>query len=246
MKDERGKMVTEEKGNEQKLLEKESVDVLAKELVEFAKKEFPEAADRFSMSDALLELFWQKKGIEDRYGLPPKMRLKLERVEAKAEKIIEELEESSFRVPEWFKKESVDHIVSEILKLANENNIADYISRGYSSPWLFIERYWASRGFNRVILYNDLALKEKLGEIELLAREGLEKKMEAIRIRKEKEFIEKMVPAIEEWLEDRCEAKVTRAHIDLYLLEKGMTIPRFRRGSNLKDVLYLAVKTGYR
>lgn len=233
-----------EKETNKKLLEEETVDELAKELIEFAEKKFPEAMGY--LSDSIRELFWQKRGIQDRYDLPPELRLKIERVEAKAEKIMRDKEEIGFEGSEWFKTESVDQIVNAMLKFADESNFEDYVSKGYSSPWVFMEGYWTSRGFNRASVYSNAALRMKLEKIGQLVKEELENKREEFRIHKEKEFIEKTVPAIIEWLESKGETKVTRTHIDLFLLEKEVSLPKFRGGSNLKNMLYLQVKTKFR
>lgn len=92
-------------------LEEGSEEDLSKELVEYALKEVP---NEKYLSHFVKNMFWKIKGIESTYDLPSQLKLKVERVENKAEtQKRQEVEKQE--------KLKLDTIIEDCLKWAKEN-----------------------------------------------------------------------------------------------------------------------------
>jgi len=103
----------EEGGENIKEIEEKTVEELSQEMIKYCKEEFPEVFEDVKNIRNMQESFWLEMGIENIYGLDPKLRLKIGKVNEKVEREI--LEEKKKKEQEILPK-----LVEECVEWARE------------------------------------------------------------------------------------------------------------------------------
>lgn len=92
-------------------LEKTSEEDIINEMIEFSLKEFP---DEKYLTYSLKNIFWQSKKLDDKYNLPSEMKIKIEKIESKADNVLRKKVEEK-------EKERLDQIIQNCYDWAKEN-----------------------------------------------------------------------------------------------------------------------------
>jgi len=95
---------------------KEDNDELVKQFIEFIKKEYSDTFNDLYKLHQVKDHFWLEKGIQQRYGLDLKVRLKMERVERSVEKQLTKAKIER-------EKEIMPKLIEKYLNWANENEL---------------------------------------------------------------------------------------------------------------------------
>ena len=181
---------------------------IGKEIMEFAKKEYPQGEID---PDLLCNLFWTTKGIE-KYNVPASIRTKMRKAESiiKTEYVrweieqnkrmnkirISEIEEAAGKedekeVPDWILKENPQEISIRMLEFLKNDfpNTSDFENYGFLHYDRIMRLFWKDNGINEFSMSKELQTKmakaESLFEKEQIRAE-MSKKEEA---KKEKEEI---------------------------------------------------------
>jgi len=96
-----------------------TAEELAAEILEFNKKEFPEATFFHNIS----RLFWKSKGFDSRYGMPSEVAMKIEKAEILAERAIRDEIETERRERIEKEKEELPSLVSHCVDWARTNGL---------------------------------------------------------------------------------------------------------------------------
>lgn len=107
-------------------LEKKSAEELASELLEYIKKEFPDAKEGIGLHEAI-EMFWKEKGW-DEFEYNPKISIKMEKAESMAERRLtrEQFEKEKEILPKLV-NELVEWAMNEGLKRVYKYNVVSFL-----------------------------------------------------------------------------------------------------------------------
>ena len=234
---------------------------LSEELANFIKENFPDwriLSLRHGIPYSLSRLFWSKKGLPETYKLErvsPESLLKIRRIEILAYRKLMGIENLP-QIPEELKDKSEEEIMREMLELFDEK-IEDIISLGFKSVWnlsIWLEKeYCKNKGIEISQLQefvNSLPyevspetpegrIKEvwnKINNARLATIEELRARLPTIIEKKRKELLERLMPELLQWLEEKGVSKVTRNYVKLFLTEKDIKIPGTK--TDFVDMLY--------
>lgn len=240
-------LLSSERKVKAKDVEKQSVDDLANELVKFIEEEFPEGQDMDYLPSEVTELFWEKKGIPDRYLVSAALRVKIQRVEKKAKTVIQERlsQIKDERVPTVLKK-SIQQIAADILYFAEKRiKDTDFSSEDISFREIFDE-YKSKLGIEGPLSYELYTGPfSKLFSAKDRVRSKIESLLQKERIRQEKDLVGSLLPQFLSWLSQKGARKVSRPELDLFIMEKGIIFPS-TRVTALKTLLYQKAKSEYK
>jgi len=238
---------------------------LSEELANFIKENFPDWRSLslgHGIPSSLSRIFWSKKGLPETHKLEsvsPESLLKIRRVETLAYKKLMGIRKLP-RIPEELKDKSEEEIIKEMLELVNEK-IEDIISLGLKSIWNlsnWLEKeYCKNKGIDLSQLQefaNSLPygvspetpegkIKEvwsKISNARFAVIEELRARLPTIIEKKRKELLERLVPELLQWLEEKGISKVTRNYVKLFLTERDIKIPGTKM--DFIDMLYSLAK----
>ena len=257
--EEKRKIITTEEINEKEAfleIKEKSAETLAEEIIELTRKEYPESLNEQYIPNEILKLFWNSKGILPNYDIQdPAIRIKMERAEALATKGTKHKEEFNIFVTgatnveikdalqflEEFRKKFVGEIVEELLEFAEKKSIF------FSSPDGIITDYFKEKNIDYSELQNYLYRHDYGAPTENIKREyDIIRKIQEIR--RSNDFHSKLSkkqlqiarPKIIEWAKRKGIVKITRADVDLFLVEEELMPPRGRK-TEIRNILYRSV-----
>ena len=259
--EEKRKIITTEEINEKEAfleIKEKSAETLAEEIIVLTRKEYPESLNEQYIPKEILKLFWNSKGILPNYDIQdPAIRIKMERAEALATKGTKHKEEFNIFVTgatnveikdalqflEEFRKKFVGEIVEELLEFAEKKSIF------FSSPDGIITDYFKEKNIDYSELQNYLYFSHDfrdLREEDIKRKQDIKRKIQEIRYTYDfpsklgKKQFQIARPKIIEWAKRKGIVKITRADVDLFLVEEELVPPRGRR-TEFRDILYRSV-----
>lgn len=258
--EEKRKIITTEEINEKEAfleIKEKSAETLAEEIIELARKEYPESLNEQYIPNEILKLFWNSKGILPNYDIQdPAIRIKMERAEALATKGTKHKKEFNIFVTgatnveikdalqflEEFRKKFVGEIIEKLLEFAEEKSIT------FFSPDRIITDYFKERNIDYYELQNYLYRHDYGAPTENIKQEyDIIRKIQEIQ--RSNDFHSKLSkkqlqitrPKIIEWAKRKGIVKITRADVDLFLVEEELVPPRGRK-TEIRNILYRSVK----
>lgn len=99
-------------------IEMKTLEQLAVELATFVKRQFPEAENMRGSLYRAKNVFWASKGLPETFGLPPEIRLKVEKAEMLAEQKLGEEQTIKERTQIEKEKQSLPPLINECVEWA--------------------------------------------------------------------------------------------------------------------------------
>lgn len=199
--------------NDEKAISSLSNDILAEQLLAFAKESKLGDDDLEPLSRDTLELFWKSKGIQNTYGTSADISIKIKQVEKLArDKINARIfsasnDELSQELADYAKK-----------KAGKENGQGVYVQAVSHTFWRF-------KGLDYRV--DSLEIEQRKDEIERLAQEIIDKDFHEWRdkrLQEESQYLPQLVQACVDWARSTGRNSVTIKDVKYFRQEKKLDI----------------------
>jgi len=138
-----------EKSTDYSWLEKTSEEKIINEMIEYSLKEFP---DEKYLSYSFKNIFWQSKGLGDKYNFPTDIKIKIEKVESKADNLFQKKIEEQ-------EKEKIEDTIENCFNWAKKYNSTKLTKSDVNAYLLEIGKSFSTT--SKDIIYSKVNMKLK-------------------------------------------------------------------------------------
>lgn len=209
----RSSWLDRDSSNDEKTIASLSNELLAKQLLTFAKESKLGEDDMEVLNRDTLEFFWKSKGIQNTYSISADIGIKIKQVEKLAR---DKLNEKVFSA-------SNDELSQELADYAKKKEGKEN-GQGVFVPGA-AHTFWRNKGLG--YRADSLEIEQRKDEIERLAQEIVDKDFHEYRDKRleaEKSELPKLIQSCVEWARDSGRSNITIKDVKYFLLEKKTDI----------------------